>query len=534
MTTTERTKLTRESLAELRKELAPLMKEKLDAKDGVDNTGEYPRLTGKFYEKQIRRALRNYGIIDPYEVNDYIALGGYRGLEKALFEMKSQEIIDEVKNAGIRGLGGAGFPTGIKWQGAADQPEGKKYLIVNGDEGDPGAYMDRAVMEGDPHAVLEGMAICGRAIGSDEGFIYVRAEYPTAVKALTNAIKQAEEVGLLGDNILGSDFSFRVSLRLGSGAFVCGEGTALMESIEGRRGMPRAKVQRTYVSGLWDKPTIINNVETISNIAQIIDFGAGRFRSAGTPESPGTKVFALVGKVKNAGLVEVPMGITINELVNDIGDGVGEGKKVKAVQTGGPSGGCIPSRLFDTPLDFDSLAKIGSIMGSGGLVVMDDTDCMVDIARFFIEFSVDESCGKCTPCRDGTMRMFEILTRITEGQGTEEDLEDLRFLGELSTNTSLCGLGQTAANPILSTLQYFEDEYLAHVHEKNCPAGACKALASYTINKDICIGCGACKRKCPVEAITGQVKGAHVIDQDTCIKCGNCMDVCPVGAVELK
>lgn len=515
---------------QIAEETLPKLNERLDKSVMVDNTGDYPVLSGDFYEKQERRALKNYMIIAANSIEEYIALGGYRGLEKAIFEMSGQDVIDELINAGLRGLGGAGFPTGIKWQGAHDQDSDKKYVIMNADEGDPGAFMDRAVMEGDPHSVIEGMAITGRAIGSDEGYIYVRAEYPNAVKRLRQAIDQANELGVLGDNIMGSDFSFNIQLRLGSGAFVCGEGTALMESIEGRRGMPRAKVKRTNVSGLWDKPTIINNVETLSNVANIIYRGADWFKSVGTEDSRGTKVFALVGKVKNSGLCEVPMGTTINEIVYDIGGGAEEGRKIKAVQTGGPSGGCIPTEFFDRPVDFKNLAEIGSIMGSGGMVVMDETDCMVDIARFFLEFSVEESCGKCTPCRDGTKRMLEMLEKITSGQAEIEILDEMQNLAEVIHATSLCGLGQTSCNPVLSTLKYFRDEYEAHILESKCPAGACADLKEYYITED-CIGCQICKRECPVNCISGSNKERHVIDTEKCIKCDNCAQVCPTNAV---
>lgn len=518
---------------QITQETLPKLNARLEKSVMVDNSGDYPVLKGDFYQKQVRRALKNYMVIAANSIEEYIALGGYRGLEKAIFEMSGQEVIDEINKAGLRGLGGAGFPTGIKWQGAHDQPEGKKYVIMNADEGDPGAYMDRAVMEGDPHSVIEGMAIAGRAIGSDEGFIYVRAEYPNAVKRLEEAIAQANDLGLLGDNIMGSDFSFKIQLRLGSGAFVCGEGTALMESIEGRRGMPRAKVLRTNVSGLWDKPTVINNVETFSNVASIIHRGADWFKSVGTEDSRGTKVFALVGKVKNSGLVEVPMGTTINEIVYDIGGGGEEGRQVKAVQTGGPSGGCIPTEFFDRPVDFKNLAEIGSIMGSGGMVVMDDTDCMVDIARFFLEFSVDESCGKCTPCRDGTKRMLEMLERISSGQAEIGILDQMEDLAEVIHATSLCGLGQSSCNPVLSTLKYFREEYEAHILEGRCPAGVCPALKEYFINDD-CIGCGLCKRECPVDCISGERKEVHHIDTEACIKCNNCLEVCPTQAVVIN
>lgn len=517
-------------LQEIREHHLPLLMDRLEKTEGIDTSGDYPVLSGEFFKKQKRIALKNFNVINPESIEEYIALDGYRALEKCLFQYNQQEIIDEMTASGLRGRGGAGFPTGIKWQGAYDQGPKKKYVIMNADEGDPGAYMDRSIMEGDPHSVLEGMAICGRAIGADEGYIYIRAEYPRAVKRLEIAIAQAEAMGLLGKNIMGTGFNFTISLRLGSGAFVCGEGTALMESIEGRRGMPRPKVFRTTVKGLWDKPTVINNVETFANVAYILHHGSEAYRSIGTEDSSGTKVFALVGKVNHSGLVEVPMGSTINEIVFDIGGGIPHNRKVKAVQTGGPSGGCIPPQFFDTPIDFGSLKKIGSIMGSGGMVVMDETDCMVDISRFFMEFSVDESCGKCTPCREGTMRMLEMLTAITKGKAKEGAIEELLFLSELISDTSLCGLGQTACNPVISTVKYFREEYEAHIRDHSCPAGHCKALSQYFIT-DKCIGCTRCAKNCPVSCITGERKELHVIDQGPCIKCGNCQSVCPVDAI---
>lgn len=483
-----------------------------------------------FYKKQKKIALRNCGIIDYNDINEYIAFDGYQALAKVITEMSREEVINVVKDSNLRGRGGAGFPTGKKWETAFRYDADQKYVICNADEGDPGAFMDRSILEGDPHSVLEGMAICGYAIGADQGYIYVRAEYPVAVKRLTTAIKQARELGVLGKNIFGTDFSFDIELRLGAGAFVCGEGTALMESIEGRRGMPRPKVERTAHKGLWGKPTIINNVETFANVPPIILNGAEWFRSIGTEDSAGTKVFALGGKVKHTGLVEVPMGTTLREIIFDIGGGIEKGRKFKAVQTGGPSGGCIPEEYLDTPVDFGSLAKIGSIMGSGGMIVLDETDCMVDIARFFLDFTVDESCGKCVPCREGTKRMLEILEKITAGEGTPEDLDRLESLADVITSTSLCGLGQTAANPVKSTLKYFRDEYEAHVYEKRCPAGVCQALLTFFIT-DKCIGCTKCARNCPVSAISGKVKERHVIDTEKCIKCGTCMEVCPTRAV---
>ncbi|GFN34878.1 NADH dehydrogenase [Tepidimicrobium xylanilyticum] len=483
-----------------------------------------------FYKKQTRVALRNCGLINPEDIDEYIAFDGYQALAKVLTEMSQQEVIDFVKAANVRGRGGAGFPAGVKWETAYRYSADKKYVICNADEGDPGAFMDRSILEGDPHSVLEAMAICGYAIGSDQGYIYVRAEYPIAVKRLKIAIEQAKEKGLLGKNILGTDFSFDIELRLGAGAFVCGEGTALMESIEGRRGMPRTKIHRTAHKGLWGKPTVINNVETFANIPVIFQKGVEWFKNIGTEDSPGTKVFALGGKINNTGLVEIPMGITLRDIIYDIGGGIPNGKEFKAVQTGGPSGGCIPKEYIDTPVDFKSLAELGSIMGSGGMVVMDEDNCMVDIARFFLDFTVEESCGKCVPCREGTKRMLEILERITNGEGTPEDLDRLESLSETITNGSLCGLGQTAANPVISTMKYFRDEYEAHVYEKRCPAGSCQALLQFFITEN-CIGCTKCARNCPVSCISGKVKERHVINTDECIKCGTCMEVCPVGAV---
>lgn len=483
-----------------------------------------------FYKKQTRVALRNCGLINPEDIDEYIALDGYQALAKVLTEMSQQEVIDFVKAANVRGRGGAGFPAGVKWETAFKYPADKKYVICNADEGDPGAFMDRSILEGDPHSVLEAMAICGYAIGSDQGYIYVRAEYPIAVERLEIAIEQAKEKGLLGKNILGTDFSFDIELRLGAGAFVCGEGTALIESIEGKRGMPRTKIHRTAHKGLWGKPTIINNVETFANIPVIFQKGVEWFKSIGTEDSPGTKVFALGGKINNTGLIEIPMGVTLRDIIYDIGGGIPNGKEFKAVQTGGPSGGCIPKEHIDAPVDFKSLAELGSIMGSGGMVVMDEDNCMVDIARFFLDFTVEESCGKCVPCREGTKRMLEILEKITNGEGTPEDLDRLESLAETITNGSLCGLGQTAANPVISTMKYFREEYEAHVYYKKCPAGSCQALLEFFITED-CIGCTKCARNCPVSCISGKVKERHAINTDECIKCGNCMEVCPVGAV---
>ena len=480
-----------------------------------------------FYKKQTRVALRNCGVIAPEDIEEYIALEGYSALGKIVTQMTQQEVIDVMKDANLRGRGGAGFPAGRKWETAYKYDADKKYIICNADEGDPGAFMDRSILEGDPHSVLEAMAIAGYAIGSDQGFIYVRAEYPIAVERLKVALKQAREYGLLGENIFGSGFNFDIELRLGAGAFVCGEGTALMESIEGKRGMPRVKIERTAHKGLWQKPTIINNVETLANVPIIFQKGADWFKSIGTEDSPGTKVFALGGKIENTGLIEVPMGMTLREIVFDIGGGIPNGKKFKAIQTGGPSGGCIPEEFLDTPVDFKSLDELGSIMGSGGMVVMDESNCMVDIARFFLDFTVEESCGKCTPCREGTKRMLELLERITEGKGEEGDIERLESLSETISTASLCGLGQTAANPVISTLKYFRSEYEAHINDKKCPAGACEELLEYFI-EDNCIGCTKCAQVCPVGCIDGKLKERHVIDASQCIKCGACMEACPL------
>ncbi len=483
-------------------------------------------LSGPYYKNQTRIALKNCGIIDPSSIEDYIAVDGYSALANILMNKSRAEVIDEMKASNLRGRGGAGFPTGRKWEEAFKYHEDQKYMICNADEGDPGAFMDRSILENDPHSVLEGMAIGGYAIGANQGFIYVRAEYPTAVKRLKVAIEQAKELGVLGNNIFKTDFSFDIELRLGSGAFVCGEGTALIESIEGKRGMPRTKIYRTAHKGLWQKPTVINNVETYANVPVIFQRGVDWFRNIGTEKSPGTKVFSLVGKIENAGLVEVPMGMPLREIVYDIGGGVQNNKAFKAVQTGGPSGGCIPAHLIDTPVDFESLGKIGSIMGSGGMVVMDEDTCMVDIARFFLEFSVEESCGKCIPCREGTKRMLEILERIVEGKGEDGDIERLESLSETITTASLCGLGQTAANPVITTLKYFRDEYEAHIKDHKCPAKSCKPLIEYFIT-DACIGCGRCAKVCPVTCISGSLKERHVIDKNVCIKCGACMEACP-------
>lgn len=483
-----------------------------------------------FYKKQKRLVLEHCGAINPEQIEEYIAVGGYEALAKAVTTMTPQEVIDEVKKSGLRGRGGGGFPTGMKWQFAANSVNDKKYVICNADEGDPGAFMDRSVLEGDPHKVLEGMAICGYAIGADEGYIYVRAEYPLAIKRLRIAIDQAEQMGLLGANIFGSKFSFKIHIKEGAGAFVCGEETALMASIEGRRGMPRPRPPFPAVSGLWGKPTNINNVETFANVASIITKGADWYCGFGTEKSKGTKVFALTGKINNTGLAEVPMGITMREIIFDIGGGITNGKKFKAVQIGGPSGGCLPESMLDLSVDYDSLISVGAMMGSGGLVVMDEDTCMVDVAKFFLNFTQSESCGKCTPCREGTKRMLEILTRITEGQGREGDIELLEELASNIKETALCGLGQTAPNPVLSTLKYFRDEYEAHIKEKRCPAGVCEKLANYRIT-ELCKGCGLCARQCPVQAISGQQRSQHVIDTTKCIKCGACMAACPFKAI---
>ena len=488
----------------------------------------------KFYEKQVRIALRNCGVIAAEDIDEYIARGGYKALEKVLFTMKPQEVIDEVKASGLRGRGGAGFSTGMKWQFTANAEGDIKYVCCNADEGDPGAFMDRSVLEGDPHSVIEAMTIAAYAVGGSQGYVYVRAEYPIAVQRLKIALGQAREYGLLGDNIMGTGFKFDIEIRLGAGAFVCGEETALMTSIEGNRGEPRPRPPFPANKGLFAKPTLLNNVETYANITQIINNGAKWFASMGTEKSPGTKVFALGGKVVNTGLVEIPMGTTLRTIIDEIGGGCPNGKKFKAAQTGGPSGGCIPMEHFDTHIDFESLAAIGSMMGSGGLIVMDEDNCMVDIAKFFLEFTVDESCGKCAPCRIGTKRIYEMLEKITSGNATMEDLDRLEELCYHVKSASLCALGQTAPNPVLSTLQYFRDEYIAHIVDKKCPAGVCKSLLSYVIDPEKCKGCTACARQCPVGAISGTVKEPHVIDNAKCIKCGACMATCKFGAISKK
>ena len=483
-----------------------------------------------FYKKQHRLVLRNCGHINPDSLEEYIGADGYEGLAKALLTMTPEEVVEEMKKTGLRGRGGGGFPTGMKWMFCAKSPGPKKYVICNADEGDPGAFMDRSLLEGDPHAILEGMTICAYAIGADEGYIYCRAEYPLAIKRLKQAIAQAEEAGLLGENILGKNFNFTIHIKEGAGAFVCGEETALMASIEGKRGMPRPRPPFPAVKGLWEKPSNINNVETFANIPYIFRVGAEEYAKLGTEKSKGTKVFALTGKINNTGLAEVPMGITMREIIFDIGGGIMDGKKFKAVQIGGPSGGCIPEQLLDTPVDYDSLIAAGAMMGSGGLVVMDEGTCMVDVAKFFLNFTQSESCGKCTPCREGTKRMLEMLVDITEGRGKEGDIEKLERLAKSIKAGALCALGQTAPNPVLSTLRYFRDEYEAHIYEKRCPAGVCTAFIGYKIT-DKCVGCGLCKTVCPVNAITGETKGKHTIDPEKCIKCGACMVKCPFKAI---
>ncbi|MBC2698927.1 MAG: NADH-quinone oxidoreductase subunit NuoF [ANME-2 cluster archaeon] len=492
----------------------------------VETEGEVP-----FYKKQMRLILGNNSKIDPHSIEDYIAIGGYSALAKVLGGMQPMDVVDEIKNSGIRGRGGGGFPTGRKWESTRNAQGDIKYVICNADEGDPGAFMDRSILEGNPHSVLEGMIIGAYAIGSNEGYVYVRNEYPLALKNINLAIKQAREAGLLGDNILGSGFNFDLKVNRGGGAFVCGESTALMASLEGKPGEPRAKYIHTSDKGLWDRPSSLNNVETWANIPLIINNGADWYSAIGTESSKGTKVFSLVGKINNTGLVEVPMGMTLREIIFDIGGGIPDGKAFKAVQTGGPSGGCIPESLIDLPVDYDRLTEVGSMMGSGGMIVMDEDTCMVDVARYFINFLMEESCGKCVPCREGLLRMGEILTDITEGRGRMEDLDLIQDLSEVLKDASLCGLGQTAPNPVMSTLKYFRDEYEAHIKDHKCPAGVCTELITYNIDAGNCTGCGLCLKKCPAEAITGETKQPHVLDTGKCIKCGICYDVCKFDAV---
>ena len=485
----------------------------------------------EFYKKQLRIALRNCGFIDPENIEECIGRDGYSALAKCLTEMTPEAVIDEIKRSGLRGRGGGGFPTGLKWEFARKYQADQKYFFCNADEGDPGAFMDRSIMEGDPHSVIEAMAICGYSIGASKGLVYIRAEYPLAIERLRIAIEQAEKYGLLGENILGTDFSFHIEIRYGAGAFVCGEETALIHSMEGHRGEPTTKPPFPAESGYLNKPTNVNNVETLANIPVILNKGADWFASIGTERSKGTKVFALAGKINNVGLIEVPMGTTLREVIYEIGGGIKNGKKFKAVQTGGPSGGCLTEKHLDTPIDFDNLLAAGSMMGSGGMIVMDEDDCMVAVAKFYLEFIVEESCGKCSPCRIGNKRLLEILTRITEGKGTMEDLDNLRNLSQVIKDTALCGLGQTSPNPVLSTLEHFYDEYVAHIRDHKCPAGKCKALLSFRIDPQLCVGCTLCSRNCPVDAIIGERKEAHFIDTTKCIKCGTCKDKCKFNAI---
>ncbi len=506
--------------------------ERLLHKDEEDEPNKLKALSEtNFYKKQTRVALRNCGVINPENIDEYIAYDGYQALIKALTEMTPQGVIDELLKSGLRGRGGAGFPTGRKWQFTKNAQSDIKYVACNADEGDPGAFMDRSVLEGDPHAVLEAMTIAGYAVGAQQGYIYIRAEYPIAVERLQVAIKQSREYGLLGKNILGTGFNFDIDIRLGAGAFVCGEETALMTSIEGNRGEPRPRPPFPAVKGLFGKPTLLNNVETYANVAQIILKGADWFAQMGTEKSKGTKVFALGGKINNTGLVEIPMGTPLRQVVEDIGGGIPNGKKFKAAQTAGPSGGCLPAHLIDTPIEYESLLAIGSMMGSGGLIVMDEDNCMVDIAKFFLEFTVDESCGKCTACRIGTKRLYEMLCKVTDGKATMEDLDKMEQLCYYIKENSLCGLGQSAPNPVLSTLKYFRDEYVAHVRDKICPAGVCKSLIRYKIDPTKCVGCTLCARNCPANAIRGTVKQPHIIDNDLCVKCGACESRCKFKAI---
>ncbi|MDK2857838.1 MAG: NADP-reducing hydrogenase subunit HndC [Verrucomicrobiota bacterium] len=484
-----------------------------------------------FYRKQLRIVLRNCAVINPEIIDEYIARDGYAALEKALFDMTPDQVVSEILESGLRGRGGAGFPTGRKWQFTKNVEADQKYVVCNADEGDPGAYMDRSVLEGDPHSILEAMTIAGYTVGANRGFIYIRAEYPLAIRRLNNAIAQAKEYGLLGDHILGTDFSFDIELRLGAGAFVCGEETALLASIEGKRGMPVPRPPFPAVKGLWGKPTVINNVETYANVPVILLKGSKWFNSIGTETSKGTKVFALTGKINNSGLIEVPMGTTLREIIYDIGGGIASGKKFKAAQTGGPSGGCITSEFLDTPIDYETLQSIGSMMGSGGMIVMDEDDCMVDVTKFYLEFTVDESCGKCAPCRVGGRTCYNILDRISKGKGRPDDIQKLKDIGHAMRKASLCGLGQTSPNPVTSTLRYFEEEYRAHIEDKKCPAGKCKDMLTFSIDPEKCVGCTACARRCPVPCISGEVKKTHVIDASKCIKCGQCYDACKFDAV---
>ncbi|ULQ58950.1 NADH-quinone oxidoreductase subunit NuoF [Brucepastera parasyntrophica] len=499
-----------------------------EEKKGIEQVEEI-----QFYQKQLRIVLRNCGVINPENIEEYIARDGYAALEKALFSLTPQQIIDEVKKSGLRGRGGAGFPTGLKWEAGMKAPGDVKYVVCNADEGDPGAYMDRSTIEGDPHSVIEAMTICGKAIGANQGYVYIRAEYPLAIDRLKIAMEQARDAGLLGKDILGSGFDFDIEIRLGAGAFVCGEETALLRSIEGKRGMPTPKPPFPAQSGLWGAPTIINNVETWANIPVILTKGADWFTKIGTEDSKGTKVFALTGKVENSGLVEVPMGTTLREIIFEIGGGIKNGKKFKGVQTGGPSGGIITEEHLDTPIDFKALQQLGSMMGSGGMIVMDEDDCVVDVSKFYMEFCVDESCGKCSPCRIGTRQIYSILEKITRGSATETDLDKLKEISFAMQKSSLCALGQSAPNPTISTIKKFEKEYLEHIRDKKCAAGKCKHLVTFTIN-DKCIGCGACARKCPVSCISGERKTRHVIDQSKCIKCGECFNTCKFGAIDKK